>query len=375
MLKFISRVYLTQKEYELMETRLDYKVFNELKKHISVKKIMYNAEAKVNVVDENIIMLQLPFKPNLLIKKILAYIYIHYKFFYMIKNERENIFVIGITSKLFNILLVPFAIYRNRILVQLYTPSVVKNRWKRILLDNFTKFILKLFENYLITGDNRTKQVYKLKDEKCLYIKLGMPVYGNKKELQKDKLRLLYIGTLNNREIHKIVIGIRKFVDTYNIPIVFNICGFGNEDKIKKLKEIINDNKLADIVKYHGFVSYKEFTKFIEISNIGVSYVPNVPKYNGVSITKTVEYMLAGLPVIGTKNSFNSETINHFNGMLCDDNPESFCHTIKQIWDKFDAYKPDKIKETVKEYSMQSCIEEGYLPVVRKIAKEQNCEL
>lgn len=375
MLKFISRSYLATKEYEIIETRLNYKVCNELKKYISVQNVMYNSNVKINDIPEKIILLPLPFKPNSYIKKIIAYIYIHHKLLNKIRREKNNLFIIGVTSKIINILLIPFALYRDRILVQLYTPSVAKSRLKRTLLDTFTRFLLKLFKNYLITGNNRTKQVYKLRDEKCLYVKLGMPVYGNKEQLQMDKIRLLYLGTLNTREIYKVVLGIRKFVDTYNLPIIFNICGFGAPKEVDKLVNSIKQNKLDNIVKFHGFVPYKDFIDYIDMSNIGLSYVPNISKYNGVSITKTVEYMLSGLPVIGTKNSFNRKTINGVNGILCDDNPDSFCEVLKEMWDNFKIYKPNKIKETVKEYSMENCIKEGYLPVLKSVAQKQKCEL
>lgn len=72
---------------------------------------------------------------------------------------------------------------------------------------------------------------------------------------------------------------------------------------------------------------------------------------------------------------FHKGIINDRNGKLFDDNPYSSCDVLKKMLDNCDKYSPNEIKDSVKEYSMENCIKESYLPVIRSVAQKQNCEL
>jgi len=367
----VKFIYMAPWIKEQFLASLDYKIFRKLNSDPFFKVIAFVNINQYNDDDcfENIPIekIYLPKISMSMMSKIINFNYFYIRRFKIIRKERENLFIIPVKSDYHILGLIPLFLFRRRIAIQLYTPSVVNNKYKRILLDSLTKYVLKLFKNYLTADSSRLKKIYDLKKRNCKIIKIGMCEYGNLDSLIIDKPRLIYIGTLDSRKIDIVVNGVAVFLKKYGIPLEFNIIGSGKLNVVNVINNTIEERNLTTIIKYHGFKSNQEVSKFISISNIGVSFVPMLKKYEGVPITKTIEYMLSGLPVIGTSNSFNRNIITEENGILCEDNAESFAKSLYVMWLKISQYNCNIIKASVDEYSMELCLENNYVPVLKDI--------
>ena len=68
-----------------------------------------------------------------------------------------------------------------------------------------------------------------------------------------------------------------------------------------KLLELIDSLKLKNSVYILGNLNFKAYFSILSKSQIGLSLYPNVSSYYYCSPTKCIDYMMAGIPVIGNK--------------------------------------------------------------------------
>jgi len=78
-----------------------------------------------------------------------------------------------------------------------------------------------------------------------------------------------------------------------------------------------------------------------------------MPCFDSQPVTKTFDYLLAGMPVIATATSENKIVINENNGVLIDDTIEGFASGVEEVIIKKDRYKSQTIRETSQIYHWQ----------------------
>ena len=66
--------------------------------------------------------------------------------------------------------------------------------------------------------------------------------------------------------------------------------------------------------------------------------------------TKTFEYLMAGMPVIATKTYENKQVITPLNGVLINDNADSFAQGITTIFHDIESFDEKTIRQTVQNY-------------------------
>lgn len=183
-----------------------------------------------------------------------------------------------------------------------------------------------------------------------------------------DDLHLVYIGTLERR-VDKTIDGFYKFVNKYpNINCTYDIIGGGKPSTLKLLEEHIeSDKNHCNKIKMHGFLPKNDVVKIFNSCNIGVSFVPKIEMYDGVSVTKTVEYFLCGMPVIGTSVSFNSNLIKDFSGILCDDSSDSFAEALEKVFVNRKNYSSKSIRKKYEYMLSDNVIRNSYIPDMMKI--------
>lgn len=160
-----------------------------------------------------------------------------------------------------------------------------------------------------------------------------------------DKLRLLYVGTLSNRQITDTVLGLKMYIDGNGEGVEsYDIVGDGYANEVEKLRDVVAGLGLNSIIKVHGRVPYNNLSPYFDKANVGVSYVPITSYFDVQPVTKTFEYIANGMVTIGTKTIEQSKVINNINGVLCEDSPEDFCESIKKIEVSFEGYNSGSIR-------------------------------
>jgi len=74
-----------------------------------------------------------------------------------------------------------------------------------------------------------------------------------------------------------------------------------------------------DNVRVLGYRPFEELQALLPGYDCGVSYIPREPYFERQPPLKTIEYLSAGVPVVGTATAGNRLYVNDANGILCDE--------------------------------------------------------
>ena len=166
-----------------------------------------------------------------------------------------------------------------------------------------------------ISKDLQKKYEKEISKEKQIVIYNGVDkekYWMERDRINSTDLSLLVTGLIsenkNQLEVLKaldILINKKKYNN-----ISCKIVGGGDEKYIQLLKDYVDKNNLTNNVQFTGYIS--NIKTILNESNIGI--IPSKMEAFG---RVTIEYMLAGLPVIGSKAGANIELIKDgFNGQL-----------------------------------------------------------
>ncbi|NRA70376.1 MAG: glycosyltransferase [Gammaproteobacteria bacterium] len=245
--------------------------------------------------------------------------------------------------------------YRDIAIFDVRTGSVKKNKHRRNL-ENFLIRTESKFFKYKTVISQALAKLLLIKEYQLLPLGAHNKEVRNKLFNKHEKMSLLYIGTFSGRELHNILLGLSLFLnkepDANNI--VLNMVGDGYGNELEKLELLSNQLRLSDHVIFHGRVPYEQTGIFFEECNVGISYVPKTVYFDAQPVTKTYEYLTAGMPIIGTSTSEHLNLINSpALGELCDDNPESFAEALRIISLSFSQYDSELIKDKSKAWSWE----------------------
>lgn len=306
----------------------------------------------------------------------------------------ENVRVIYTTNKLprvlrgayYTIYCILFSLfYKGKIFVKYFETACLIKRvlfWKKMILDirtlnispnenirkNYDTKLIKTCKYYnhvsIISKGLRDKM--KIDSSKTSILPLGADIISNTNKIF-DQINLLYVGTLSGRKIEDTIEGFKLF--TKKNPdnnFTFDIVGNGYNNELENLTQLVRDYQLSNRIKLHGFIPNNKLKPFFDKCNIGVSYVPMTEFYNHQPPTKTYEYILSGLFTIGTSTHCNKEIINSNNGILIEDNPESFSQALEYIYLIRDL-NSEKIRETLLEHTWEKIVNNILVPILNKI--------
>lgn len=218
------------------------------------------------------------------------------------------------------------------------------------------------FYDYVTVISEGVRKQLSLPKSKSDILPLGSdPFCENEKEY--NSLKLIYVGSLTNRNILETVKGFSLFINKYpEIDIEYDIIGEG-KDRIV-INEFIASENLSNKVKTYGFIHHSELKPFFEKCNVGISYVPQTDYYDFQPPTKTFEYILSGLFTIATDTFANREIISNTNGFLIEDNAESFAKGLEYVWNKRKELNTIAIKKSLSEYCWESIVKKYMIPIL-----------
>lgn len=251
-------------------------------------------------------------------------------------------------------------------ILDIRTVDVSRQRLRRFANNVLLRFTASLYSNKL-TIKQDIAVALKLRGNVAI-VPLGAEKRQIRTDSNIDSLRLLYVGTLNNRRLHETVEGLSIFCAKHNDMIVrYTIVGDGKPEDIDQLNYQISRIPTNLLITFAGYIPTTELDPLYESHNIGVSYVPIIKAYMPQPVTKTYEYLMAGMVVIGTAVPFHYETLHQSNGVIINDTPESFAEGIERLYQNRAYYKLLEIQKASIIYSWQNVIESKLVPTLEKL--------
>lgn len=173
-----------------------------------------------------------------------------------------------------------------------------------------------------------------------------------------ESLKLLYVGTLVQRNIDLSLLGFAEFYNEFKnkIDVYYTIIGGGAHGEENKLREVVESKKLSAVVSICGRIPHDQLKPYFDSHNVGVSFVPMTDYFDVQPVTKTFEYLLSGMPVIATATSENRLVVNDDNGVLVHDSADSFYQGLKLLHARDSFYKSNKISSEVSKYRWEPIV-------------------
>lgn len=220
--------------------------------------------------------------------------------------------------------------------------AVYQYRTARLLSDCFLRLEAMFFKHKTVISRSLAEKL----NLNAYILPLGADVLSESKKTF-SSLELLYVGTLFNRNIGLTIEGFSKFYHNYKdkLKIRYTIVGTGPGNEEERLKKTVKRERLKDAVVISGLIPHNQIKPYFDSHNIGVSFIPITAYFDVQPPTKTFEYLLSGMPVIATNTTENKKVINPENGVLINDDPDSFCESLKEIYRKRNNFCSEKIRE------------------------------
>lgn len=253
---------------------------------------------------------------------------------------------------------------RNNMLLSIQTASVTGNSIVNFFSNSLILIASRLFRKTAYVSQSLKERLFA---NKGMILPVGADSISNtKKSFQ--KLKLVYLGTLNNRDIDKTINGIWIFKQNNpNIEIEYSIIGTGNKLNIDKIQNAIKKMDLESIVNYVGYLSIDELIEPFSTHNVGVAFVPITKYYDKQPPTKTFEYIMSGMAVIATNTYEHRNLINKKVGVLVEDNANSFAAGIESIYLNRNNFDSSLISNMFVDYSWENIICKKLIPIITEI--------
>ena len=247
------------------------------------------------------------------------------------------------------------------------TGSITRSGWRRRLSNALLTLESKVFANVTVISESLAKMLG-LAPKKVHLLPLGADVLAaNAKNF--DGLHLLYVGTLNGREIEKSIMGFERFYQAHknDFPLSYTIAGDGYRGELGQLKSLVSELHLDGVVNILGYVGHADLAPFWEKCNLGVSFVPINEIYDVQPPTKTFEYLLAGMPVIATGTIENKRIVSADNGVIIDDTADDFDRGLERVLANRETFTSAAMRQSAVENQWEKIVGENFCPYLEAI--------
>jgi hypothetical protein len=248
-------------------------------------------------------------------------------------------------------------------LLDIRTGSLSKNTFRRKAENAVIKIQALFFHKKVILSESLLKEI-RLPRKNTLVLPLGAEAFY-KGAHNFTSLRLLYVGTLNNRRIYQTVQGLGIFANKFPglaQGIRYEIIGFGSQAEIGKINSAVEQYQLGRAVTFHGELNHHQLGGFFESCNVGVAYIPMEPYYHFQPATKIFEYALSGLYTIATRTYENQRLVTPENGELCEDTALAFADALQQVHERRKAIDPAVVRSSLAGYEWKTLVEDKLEP-------------
>lgn len=253
----------------------------------------------------------------------------------------------------------------------------IGNRFSSAIINFFIVLESVFFDRILTLDERLYKKIWRglpfgdsLFKSKVFYVPMGVDTELFTRRYDHDLAQSLgissqdkvfvYVGTLvKSRKMG-------NFIQAFSIALGklpnLKLIMVGKGDDEPNLKRQVKELGLQERVKFVGPVLYNLVPKYVSLGSFGVSYVPQTRNFENQQVTKSLEYLSCGLPVLGTRVPFHIDEIGDKEGVLTNDSPEDVAKGISRIVE-LEAQGRFKDKPTVhNEYSWSHIVKNCLLP-------------
>jgi len=254
----------------------------------------------------------------------------------------------------------------KKMILDIRSLSINPNNKIRAIQNKKIKKATKYFNFTTIISEGLRKQI-NLDIKKSEILPLGADAISTTKKNFGNSIHLLYVGTLNGRNINQTIEGLSIFMkrNPEITNISYHIVGDGKE--LPELKKIVSEIGLNNVITLYGRIPHFELQPFFDKCNIGGSYIPMTEYYAFQPPTKTFEYILSGMVCIATDTNENRLLISKENGVLCEDNPESFANALDYVYYNRQNYNSETIRNSLKDYTWENIVNKYLIPILNKL--------
>ena len=255
-----------------------------------------------------------------------------------------------------------FWYWPNPFVLDIRTGSVDPRSYRRFCQDLLLRIETLWFPHVTVISKSLAKRLHL--DHRATILPLGAEILS---DTDKDftVMRLLYVGTLFNRHIDRMLEGFISFCRKQKLAdrARLTIIGTGKNNELDMLQNIVRQHGVEKSVSLLGQIPHDELGKYFNSHNVGISYIPMTSYYDVQPATKTFEYLLSGLAVIGTATSENKLVISETNGVLTGESPEEFADGLVLLLKKMDSFDSQQIRNTAMQYSWRRITDnlDGYI--------------
>lgn len=254
----------------------------------------------------------------------------------------------------------------KKMILDIRTLSVSRNPIERERSDSILSDTCSCYDKITIIQEDLIDKL-QIDRQKCDVVPLGADVISSV-DKHFDELHLLYVGTLEGRNIGKTIEGLAIFNKKYPEAILtYEIIGEGISETSEMLRKKILEYNLGSIVKAYGRLPYNMLKPYFDRCNIGVSFIPQTPWYDLQPPTKTYEYIMSCMFCLATSTSENKKIISKANGLLHDDNSISFSHALENLYLNKTTINPQEIRNSLKDCSWESIVNVCLKPIISNL--------
>jgi glycosyltransferase involved in cell wall biosynthesis len=254
------------------------------------------------------------------------------------------------------------------IILDIRTGHIAQNRFIVFLNNKLILYESNFFKNVTIISEGLRK-LLNIPPKKTYILPVGAAKISTENRKEYKEIKALYVGTLFSRNIHETIDGFTKFYQEYKdkLNISYDIVGFGSNEEENIIKDRIHEYSMEGVINFHGRVQYNKLKHHFNNCNLGIAYIPIKKHFENQPATKIFEYLLSGIPVIATKTKENTIVINDQNGVLIEDNAESFYSGLVEIYKCKNKYDSELIRLSSEKYSWDAIYNESFRKYLRNI--------
>lgn len=257
----------------------------------------------------------------------------------------------------------------KRVIVDIRTGSVSPSAPVRWWRNRMVRWECRFFRNVSVVSQSLADHLHLPADKTCI-----LPLGGEKIAVAPkrfDRLDLLYVGTLTGRRIEDTIVGFKRFLQDYGarIALTYTIVGDGHQGQLEGLRRMVHRKHLDRFVRLPGYVHRTQLQETFDNCNVGISYVPINGAYDCQPVTKTFEYILAGMPVIATATVENKRVVNRLNGVLIQDTPESFYGGLEAVYVRRKQFNSKAIQRSGGKFSWDRIVNNDFVPYIQSICQ------
>lgn len=171
----------------------------------------------------------------------------------------------------------------------------------KIELIKLSEAIVTKYTDAIVTGSEYLRKYYskKFKNKPIVHIPNGAEFENiNTLRIHKNyNRRIVFLGNINRINILEPLFSSLKKL--YSQKIKFNAIIIGNGTFLNYFKELSKENKIENQIQFLGHIPQNKLDKYIQVGDIGYSYMPNELTQKACSNMKVFQYMQFGaVPIV-----------------------------------------------------------------------------